>query len=53
MAYSTNPQEAEDMKRRLAAAVPDVNIYLTRFGPVIGVHAGPGVLAVAVLEGEE
>lgn len=51
--YSTNPQEAEEMKRRLAAVLPQVNIYVTRVGPVIGVHAGPGVLGVGVLEGEE
>lgn len=51
--YSTNPQDAEEMKRRMAAVLPQVNVYVTRVGPVIGVHSGPGVLGVGVLEGEE
>ncbi len=53
VAYSTNAQEAEEMRRRLAAALPEVNIYVTRLGPVIGVHGGPGVIGVGTLEGEE
>ena len=53
VAYSTNPQEAEEMCRRLREALPGVAINMTRLGPVIGVHAGPGVLGVGVLEGEE
>jgi len=53
VAYSTNAQEAEEMRRRLAAALPHVNIYVTRLGPVIGVHGGPGVLGVGTMEGEE
>lgn len=53
IAYSTNPQDAEDMRRRLAQALPHVNIYVTRVGPVIGTHGGPGVLGVGLIEGEE
>jgi DegV family protein with EDD domain len=53
VAYSTNPQDAEDMRRRLSEAVPGVPINVTRLGPVLGVHTGPGVLGVGVLEGEE
>ncbi len=51
--YSTNAQDAEDMRRRLAFALPEAEIHVTRLGPVIGAHAGPGVLGVGVLEGEE
>jgi fatty acid-binding protein DegV len=29
-----------------------VKVQMTRLGPVIGVHAGPGVLGIGVLEGE-
>jgi fatty acid-binding protein DegV len=29
-----------------------VSCGVSRLGPVIGVHAGPGVLGVGVLEGE-
>jgi DegV family protein with EDD domain len=50
--YSTNPQDAHDFQRRLQAVLPHVNILVTRVGPVIGAHAGPGVLGLGVLEGE-
>ena len=53
VAYSTNPQEAEELSRRLREAMPGVAVSVTRLGPVIGVHGGPGVLGVGVLEGEE
>lgn len=51
--YSTNPGDAEEMRRRLQEALPNVSIRVGRVGPVIGVHAGPGVLGIGVLEGEE
>ncbi len=51
--YSTNPKDAHDFELRLAAAMPQVNILVTRVGPVIGTHVGPGALAFGLLEGEE
>lgn len=51
--YATDPQEAEAMRRRLGAALAGVNVQITRLGPVLGVHGGPGVLGVGLLEGEE
>ena len=51
--YSTNPQDAHDFEQRLAAVMPHVNIWVARFGPVIGTHGGPGVLGLGLLEGEE
>jgi len=53
IAYSTNPQDAHDFRLRLEEAIPDVNILVTRVGPVIGTHAGPGALAIGLLEGEQ
>jgi DegV family protein with EDD domain len=53
VAYTTNPQDAEMMKRRIEAALPDARTQLTRLGPVLGVHGGPGVLGVGVLEGDQ
>lgn len=50
--YSTNPQDAHDLKRRLEGVLPHVNILVTRVGPVIGAHGGPGVLGLGLLEGE-
>ena len=51
--YSTNPQDAHDFEQRLAEVMPRVNIWVARFGPVIGTHGGPGVLGLGLLEGEE
>jgi len=45
--------EAEEMKRRLESALPGAQLTVTRIGPVLGVHTGPGVLGVGILEGEE
>jgi DegV family protein with EDD domain len=52
VAYSTNAEEAEQMKRRLEEALEDTPVYITRLGPVIGVHGGPGVLGIGILRGE-
>lgn len=52
VAYSTNGQEAEEMKRRLEQAFEGVPIGMARLGPVVGVHGGPGTLGVGLLEGE-
>lgn len=53
VAYSTNGEEAETMKKRIEEALGEnTRVELTRLGPVIGVHAGPGVLGVGILEGE-
>lgn len=52
VAYSTNAEEAEQMKRRLEEALEGVPVYITRLGPVIGVHGGPGVLGIGILQGE-
>lgn len=51
--YSTNAQDAHDFEQRLAEVLPDVNIWVARFGPVLGTHGGPGALGVGLLEGEE
>ena len=53
LGYSTNSQDAEEMRRRLQAALPGVAVTVAQIGPVLGVHAGPGLLGVGVLEGEE
>lgn len=51
--YTTSPQDAEEMKTRLAAELKGVPVAVARLGPVIGVHGGPGVLGIGVLEGED
>ncbi len=51
--YSTDREEAEALLARMQAAVPQARAYLVRIGPVVGTHAGPGVIGVGCLEGEE
>jgi len=53
LGYSTNPQEAELLKERIEAALPAVPVGLIRVGLVLGVHLGPGVFGVGILEGVE
>jgi DegV family protein with EDD domain len=45
--HSTTPDEARSLADRISEFVPPDKIYISRFGPVLGVHGGPGVLAVA------
>ena len=45
--HSTTPEEAQLLAHRISEFVPPDRIYISRFGPVLGVHGGPGVLAVA------
>jgi len=50
--HCTTPDEAESIRERLAMAFPNADVYLIRFGPVVGTHGGPGVIGVGVMEGE-
>jgi DegV family protein with EDD domain len=52
VAHSTTPDEAESIRERVAMAFPNVKVHLVRFGPVLGTHAGPGIVGVGVMEGE-
>jgi DegV family protein with EDD domain len=46
--YSTTPDEAQVLADRIGAIFDRSRIRLARLGPVLGVHAGPGALAVAL-----
>jgi len=50
--HSTTPDEAESIRKRMEMAFPNVKVHLIRFGPVLGTHAGPGIVGVGVMEGE-
>lgn len=52
IAYSTVPQQANQMKKRLSAIFPEEKIYVTQLGSALGVHGGPGALALAFRQGE-
>jgi DegV family protein with EDD domain len=50
--HSTTADEAASIRQRLAMAFPNVKVHLVRFGPVLGTHAGPGIVGVGVMERE-
>ena len=51
VAYSTSRQEAESVLERLRPLVSSGNLVLSRFGPVLGTHIGPGALGLAFTTG--
>ena len=44
VSYSTKPEEAERVAERLRPLVGSENLVMSRFGPVLGTHLGPGAL---------
>jgi DegV family protein with EDD domain len=40
-------EEAEDLRQQVAQRLDCVELYVTEFTPVMGAHAGPGLLGVA------
>jgi DegV family protein with EDD domain len=46
---STTPQEAQTLRVKLSALVDKNRIYVSRLGPALGVHGGPGTLILGVL----
>jgi len=48
--YNTTPDEAQTLAERIIPIFTKEKIMLARLGPVLGVHAGPGALAIAFTE---
>jgi DegV family protein with EDD domain len=48
VAYSTVPEDAEELKNRLADIFPEERINIVQIGATLGVHGGPGVLMVGL-----
>ena len=46
--YSTTPDEAQTLAKRMGSVFPKERIRLARLGPALGVHGGPGILFVAL-----
>ncbi len=46
--HSSTPDEAQTLRCRLSAIVDKNRIYVSRLGPALGVHGGPGTLILAV-----
>jgi DegV family protein with EDD domain len=51
--YSTTPNEANNLAKRLESLVPHDRVTITRYGPGLATHLGPGALGVIVYEGLE
>jgi DegV family protein with EDD domain len=50
---TTTPDDAAALAQRVRAKVPSADTMLGRFGPVLGVHGGPGMLGIAVVQGND
>jgi len=48
IAYTTGREHANQLKTRLGSLFPVEKINVTQIGPALGVHGGPGLLAVAL-----
>ena len=46
--HSTTPDEAQKLRERLSAFFDRSPIHISRLGPALGVHGGPGALVLAV-----
>ena len=51
IAYSTEPEQASQLKARLGSIFPEEKIHVAQLGAALGVHGGPGVLAIALRRG--
>jgi DegV family protein with EDD domain len=46
--HSTTPNEADTLKDKFSSLVENSRLHLAQLGPALGVHAGPGLLAVVL-----
>ncbi len=51
--YTTDPTDATYLTDTIRQRYPDIPIHEGRIGPVIGVHAGPGLIGLAVVLAEQ
>ncbi len=50
--HATTPDEADRLVERLSSLFPEERIYRSTISPVVGTYAGPGAMAVSILEVE-
>ena len=50
--HATTPDDADKLIERLGSLFPKEHIYRSTISPVVGTYAGPGAMAVSVLEAE-
>ncbi len=51
--HTTTPEAADNLAKRLGSVFPEDKIFRSTVSPVLGVHGGPGAVAVTVLEAEK
>lgn len=51
--HATTPEDAEYLARELRRRFPDAAIHVGRFGSVLGVHGGPGLIGICTVAAEE
>jgi len=51
--HATTPDDADRLVERLGSLFPAERIYRSTISPVVGTYAGPGAMAVSVLEAEK
>jgi len=51
--YSTTPEDAEVVLRRIEPLVPRDRVIVGQIGPVVGTYTGPGMIGLAVSQGVE
>jgi DegV family protein with EDD domain len=51
--HSTTPDDVEAILRQIAHVFPREKTIVTQYGPIIGVHVGPGVMGAVLLLGEK
>lgn len=49
ISYTNNEDKAKEMKEKINAVRPELNIELVPLTPVVGAHAGPGTLGVGYI----
>ena len=52
IAYSTEPEQASQLKTRLGSIFPEEQIHLAQLSAALGVHGGPGTLILALRQSE-
>ncbi len=50
--HATTPDDADKLVERFSSLFPKERIYRSTISPVVGTYAGPGAMAVSVLEAE-
>ena len=51
--HGTTPDDAEMLAQRVRERLPGVPIHVGRLGPALGVHGGPGIIGMVVVEAEK